>query len=79
MRVTEKLILENKKAKNRKRSPSEEEETLTYGVRSRGKYLNSADTDTYKSRMNRGINREENVFNRKATFHTRNKGEETGR
>lgn len=70
MRVTERLILENNKAKNRKRPPAEEEETLTYGVRRRGRYLNSADTDTYKSRMNTGINREENVFNRKATFHT---------
>ena len=73
MRVTEKLILENQKRKNKKKSGEEWEETMTYLSRNKKENINQRGSSTWKETMSSGINVNKSSFDRLATFHTSKK------
>lgn len=73
MRITDRLIQQNRQIAQKRKQQEGEEETMTYQDRSSRKFFNCAEQETYTSRMSEGINTRASVFDRKAAFHTKKK------
>lgn len=73
MRVTEKLLLQNNKKRNKKPDDFQNEETMTYGVRKKKQDINGLQGGIFQSSIKEGINTRKSIFDSKASFHTDNK------
>lgn len=73
MRVTERLIRQNQKKANRRKTYPEEEETMTYKKRESIGSLNR-ERGVFDSRFS-GINTEKSVFDQTAVFQTGKRNE----
>lgn len=73
MRVTEKLLLQNNKKRNKKPDDFQNEETMTYGVRRKKTDINSLQGSKFQASINEGINTKKSIFDSKASFHTDNR------
>ena len=73
MRVTEKLLLQNNKKKNKKTDDYQNEETMTYGVRRKKQDINALQGSKFQASIKEGINTKKSIFDSKASFHTDNK------